>query len=199
MVDLLTRLSERLLHVARRGSARRRLSKARIGSVLFVCQGNVCRSPFAAAAFRRALTSTRSEEDLQVSSAGFTRPGMRPPLHALEAARRLGIDLSAHRSTLVESSDIRTADLVVVMSAEYARAIATRYACARKRILILGDLDPRPIPRRTITDPWAEPSQVFQTVYERIDRCARELAQRVAGAVPAPRSRFTPALSFARR
>jgi protein-tyrosine-phosphatase len=150
-------------------------------SVLFVCQGNVCRSPFAAAAFARALPALL-DGTVSTTSAGFIGPGRTPPESALSAALRRDIDLSAHRSELIRPDAARAADIVVVMSAEQAMAMRFRFAVLRATVVVLGDLDPWPITGRTIRDPWNGGAAMFDEVYARIDRCVRELARLVAEA-----------------
>jgi protein-tyrosine-phosphatase len=75
------------------------------------------------------------------------------------------------------SASLNAADLVVVMSAEQARGIRTRLRLGSARVLVLGDLDPLSITRRTISDPWGGPDSAFEASYDRIDRCVRELAR----------------------
>jgi protein-tyrosine phosphatase len=144
--------------------------------VLFLCYGNVCRSPFAAAAFVRVCADWRSGSP-EVTSAGFIGPNRPPPPEALLAAERVGVDIASHRSSLFTPNDIKGADLVVVMAAEQARALRRRFRRQAATILVLGDLDPRNSRTRTIVDPWGQPSQVFDESYARISRCVLELAR----------------------
>jgi protein-tyrosine-phosphatase len=118
---------------------------------------------------------------IKVASAGFIGPERSPPSSASIAASRFGVDLSAHRSALIDSENLGAADLIVVMSPEQARAIRTRVNPS-KFVLMLGDLDPRPVNRRTILDPWGQPDAAFEESYDRIDRCVRELARIISGA-----------------
>ena len=76
----------------------------------------------------------------------------------------------------VTSASLRAADLVVVMSAAQARGISARVR-PEAVILVLGDLDPLPIRKRTILDPWDGPVESFHESYQRIDRCVRELTR----------------------
>jgi protein-tyrosine-phosphatase len=170
-------LPERLLHARRRNAAATLLRSADIASVVFLCHGNVCRSPYAAASFSRAVLATRLGASIQVTSAGFIGPGRTPPETALSVAAGRGLDLSAHRSALVTTAIIRAASLVVVMSAQQAAAVQAQYGHDRLRVLVLGDLDPLPIATRTITDPWGKSVHVFDAVFERVDRCVAELTR----------------------
>ncbi len=175
----LGQLFERLVHAHRRREARRKLTKKHIGSVLFLCHGNVYRSPYAAAAFKRALAAMYSAAPIKVASAGFIAPGRAVPQGALSAARLRGIDLSGHLSTLVTANAVGAAELVAVMSEDQAQGIRSRYGLG-VTVLILGDLDPLSIQGRTIPDPLGRDANVIEQVYTRIDRCVEQLAKLVA-------------------
>ena len=175
------RAPDRLLHPKRRRDAARRLSALPTPrTVMFVCHGNICRSPFAGAAFSRAIAASRGPGGavpIVVSTAGFIGPGRGSPPEALAAASRFGIDLAPHRSRLVTAPDIRQADLVVVMSVDQARGINARVGAERKPVLVLGDLDPLAIDERTILDPWGKGAAAFEQSYARVERCVAELAR----------------------
>jgi len=171
---------DRAFHPLRRNSAISGISGRIPRSVLFICYGNVCRSPYAAAVFSKRWPGFLPK--VAVSSAGFVGPGRGSPDQALAAASRRGIDLGAHRSTLVFTQAVRSADLIVVMSASQARSI-NRVASLLSAPLVLGDLDPKPILTRTIVDPWGLPDEVFDESYERIDRCIDELIRHTTSAI----------------
>ena len=168
------------LHARRRRAAQIRLASIRPRSILFVCHGNICRSPFAAAAFVRSCP-TRIANYMKVASAGFIGPDRPPPSKALAAASRYGVDISSHRSALVTLEAVQASDLVVVMSEEQGRDIRARVTPSTL-VLVLGDLDPLPASRRTILDPWGASDAAFDASYDRIERCVRELAQIVSSA-----------------
>src|ERR1700680_2486438 len=128
------------LHARRRRAAQDELKRVKPQSVLFVCHGNICRSPFAAAAFLRSCASEIAS-GINVTSAGFIGPERPSPSSALIAAAKFGVDLSAHRSTLITSENLGAADLIVGMSEEQARGIRARVAPSTF-VLVLGDLDP---------------------------------------------------------
>ena len=178
----LRHLPDRVLHARRRAAATALLRRSDVTSILFICHGNVCRSPYAAAAFARALD--RQAGSVQVASAGFIGPGRTPPETALGAAERRGLDLSNHRSRLVTREIVRAASVVVVMAADQAAGIRARYGRG-VRVLLLGDLDPLPIATRTVTDPWGRSPDVFDRVFDRIDRCVGELVRLVTSGAKA--------------
>lgn len=175
--SLLRHAPDRTLHTYRRRRALARLARAPTPrTVVFLCLGNICRSPFAAAAFRRALPLDL-RNSVRVESAGFIGADRPAPPHALHVAGGFQIDLEDHRSRPITPAVLGTADLIVVMSAEQRRRLCATAPMVRDRILILGDLDPLPIHRRTVRDPFGHDADVFEEVYTRIDRCAVELAR----------------------
>lgn len=172
--------ANRSLHpLWRRRAARAVDRQAPVGRVLFVCHGNICRSPYAEGALRREL-SPGLRERVAVESAGFVMPGRPSPPEAAQAAGERSVDLSGHRSRLVTPGSVRAADVVFVMTRGQRSRILDRIPSAA--VVLLGDLDPEPQDRRRILDPVARPVEVFRDVYGRIDRCAVALADQIAGA-----------------
>jgi protein-tyrosine-phosphatase len=145
---------------------------------VFVCQGNLCRSPFAEGVFR-GLASGLGVRGFTTQSAGFVQPGRVSPREAVAAAADVGIDLAQHRSQLVSPDMLRRAALVVVMSRDQARLIRQRFGSRTAPMILLGDLDPLPSSARDVEDPWGESQEVFDVCYARIGRCVDELVRAV--------------------
>lgn len=137
-------------------------------SVLFLCLGNVCRSPYAAASFGRMAPAVK------VDSAGFIGPGRSADDRAREVAKERGLDLSAHISKVVTASLVRAWDLIVVMDPRQ-RSELLRNLPPSCPVIVLGDLDPYAQGRRTILDPWGKAPEVFRDTFDRIDRCLGEM------------------------
>jgi protein-tyrosine-phosphatase len=175
MIGLLARLPDRMMH-RRRGRAARALVRQAgpVRSILVVCYGNRCRSPYAAAALRRELVAAGLSID--VSSAGYAFPNRQPPQEAIDEAAARGLDVSAHRSAVVNPASLEAADIIVAMSPRQARAVTRRQAAANRVVILLGDLDPLAIERREIADPIGADRAVFAECFSRIDRCMKELA-----------------------
>jgi protein-tyrosine-phosphatase len=173
------RVADRLRHKSRRRAATDMLREGAFPrSILVVCQGNVCRSPYAAAVLRRRCDSISL--GIRIDSAGFVGPNRAPPAGALTAAAERGADISAHRSRMVQRDILDSADLIVVMDAGQAKAVTARYSPTSRRVLVLGDLDPDSISTREIIDPFGQERAVFDACYDRIDRCATELVRLLA-------------------
>ena len=168
----LRHMPDAVLRAHRRSAAKTRLSDIAPRSVVFLCNGNICRSPFAALLFAR-LISPDLARAISIRSAGFIGTRREAPPEALASAERYGIDMSSHRSCRITRDDLRAADLIVVMSDEQARAVRS---CVRAdaAVIVLGDLDPVASPRRTILDPWGGTHAV------RTGACRRALSRSLA-------------------
>jgi len=166
------RLPERKLHPWRRRSAVRGLtSKPRPRSVLFVCYGNICRSPYAAAVARGQLPPA-----IAVASAGFFGPDRPPPREAIDVAAERGVRLAGHRSRLVSADLLSATDVIVVMDRQQRRRLIELNPDVAARVVLLGDLDPLPITRRDVTDPYGQSLATFRSCFDRIGRCVTALA-----------------------
>jgi protein-tyrosine phosphatase len=170
---------DRLSHGRRRRRALQALAQRDYPyAFLFVCHGNICRSPYAEHAFARLLPPELAVET-RVGSAGFITPGRPSPLEAVRSAARRGIDLSAHRSALFNGPDTPRNGLVFVMNEMQRAAVCRLIGIPPEDVLILGDLDPEPIDTREIRDPYGAEESVFDAAYERIDRCVVALADAI--------------------
>ncbi len=92
-----------------------------MAEVLFVCTGNLCRSPSAALLLRQQLGDTGGAE-VEVHSAGTVEAdSFGSPRALVQEGRAFGIDLGAHVPRMVEPGMIEAADLVVGLTREHVR------------------------------------------------------------------------------
>ena len=97
--------------------------------ILFVCTGNTCRSPMAAAIAEQKL-SQAGRDDIQVDSAG-----------AIEAMAEMGVDLKAHRSRALRFDELPSTDWFVAMTPSHAAALSSA-GVSPDRIYVLNVPDP---------------------------------------------------------
>jgi protein-tyrosine phosphatase len=165
---------DRLLHGRRHLAARRQVSQlGRPRTILVLCHGNICRSPYLHGVLQRMLP------DVAVSSAGFVGRNRPVPAASLEVSGGRGIDLSKFRSSLLTPTSVHQADLIIVMDPDQAAYVERAYRVKRKRIVIAGDLDPAAATTRAIKDPWRHPRHVFESSFDRLDRVAQTLVSAV--------------------
>lgn len=175
-VRLAQRTYEQALHGRRRRAALLRIGNGAMpAAVLMVCEGNIFRSPFAAALLASRLapqTAARTE----VRSAGFVGPGRGAPTEAMIAALARGCNLGAHRSSLIPPAAAPGHRLTFVMEARQKRILVRLHDYREEDVLLLGDLDPLPILGRDVRDPWGHPPHVLSDTYDRLVRCVDVLA-----------------------
>jgi len=105
--------------------------------LLFLCHGNICRSPVAAQIAREALA------DFHIESAGFfDQTGRCSPTNVIAVARSMGIDVSQWRSRRVTADQIAHADLILVMDLKNYRSLASEFPEAVARTTLLGLFGP---------------------------------------------------------
>jgi protein-tyrosine-phosphatase/predicted ATP-grasp superfamily ATP-dependent carboligase len=176
--ELLGRIPARLESAfAARPAVRRRRSRAlrsRVAgahSVLFVCKGNICRSPFAEH-YARGVFPPR----IAVSSCGYYPVmGRESPREAVLAARSHGVDLSRHRSRPLSARALRDADIVFVFDEENRDTVRREYPFARSKTFLLGALEEAGNP--VIADPLGGSVEGFRASYRTtaglVDVCTR--------------------------
>jgi protein-tyrosine-phosphatase/predicted ATP-grasp superfamily ATP-dependent carboligase len=144
-------------------SALRRQSLQRLRSakrVIFVCKGNICRSPFA------LQFAARLFPDYILSSAGyFPIANRKSPAEAVAAASAWGVDLSQWRSSLVQEDDLRRADAIVVFDEENWDTVRSMSRDLEEKTVILGSLIDGPV---FIKDPYGKPKETFLSAYRHI-------------------------------
>jgi protein-tyrosine phosphatase len=124
-------------------------------SVLFVCTGNLFRSPIAAACFRRSLKEQGAPNGWVTGSAGtWTRTGVAPDPKTVLEAQRLDLDIRAHRSRLINAELLSHYDLMLVMEAGQKEALQVEFPVYREKIYLLSEVvDGIPY---DIQDPFSE-------------------------------------------
>lgn len=178
---------DRRLHPTRLRRVSQRLRDAQPDSVLFVCLGNICRSPYAEHVFR-----SRVGEGVEVSSAGFILPGRQPPENAIEVAASRGVSTTDHRSRVVSEDLLQASDAVFIFDRFNARRLGKLSSVRRDRVFWLGDFDPQWAGKRAIIDPWGKPVEEFDRTFERIERCVDRVVRVMSGEGRAPTTAETP-------
>ena len=163
---------DRHRHPERHRRARAWLQDNRPRTILFVCLGNVCRSPYAERIARVRLT-----REVFVDSAGFIGPDRSPPEDALAVARRRGVEHGDHRSKIITGGMAAEADAVFVFDRFNVARMRSQLPGLEGKTLWLGDLDPSWTGKRAIKDPWGNPESEFEVAFERIERCIDVIAE----------------------
>jgi protein-tyrosine phosphatase len=131
-------------------------------NLLFVCTGNTCRSPMAAAAAEAEL-ARRGWSHVRVASAGIAAAAQAPASeHAVTVLREAGIDIAAHRARALSPDLLEWADFAVVMSPSHLDVLADLGA-AHKSALITDFLDQGA--GRGVEDPFGGPVEEYRRTF----------------------------------
>jgi len=133
-----TYLKLRILDAAGIDTSHRRKVPQGARSFLFVCFGNIMRSPMAEAMLQRALAE-RGLKGMQVKSAGIhASPGTEAHPRARIAARELGLPLDDHRSKILIPAMVEEADAIFAMDFQNKAELLTSYPESKGKIFMLG-------------------------------------------------------------
>ena len=149
-----------------------------VRSVLFVCLGNICRSPFAG----RLAEDRYANLPITFRSAGIkASQSDRSPDNACEAAAAFGVSLQSHRPVAINRSLVDASDLIVAMEASQVVELRATYPDAANRITLLALYDERArgYDRYCIEDPFMRPLSDFTHCFHRIDRAVSGLLTRL--------------------
>jgi len=147
--------------------------------IVFLCYGNICRSPLAAKLAEQRISG------VAIESAGFhASTGRSSPEKMLRIGSSFGLDLSGHRSARVTREMLTSADLVIAMDMENLRAIQSEFPEIAARTTLLGLFGSQPTAE--IADPYlaeeAATSRIAEQVRSGIDGLALWIASGKASA-----------------
>ena len=149
-------------------------------AVLFVCLGNICRSPLAEAAMRAEAERTGLDIDIDSAGTSDLHVGRPPDPRSVEVARDWGIDISGLRARQVKLADFRQFTHIYAMDAQNLadlRAIAPADATAEIS-LILDTIRGRE--GASVSDPYYDGEDQFKFTWQDVTTAARAIALRLA-------------------
>jgi protein-tyrosine phosphatase len=149
--------------------------------VLFVCMGNICRSPTAQGVFRKLVEEAGLLDRIEIDSAGTHayHVGEPPDRRAQETAMRRGIALSDLRARRVEPEDFERFDYLLVMDQDnyhHMSALCPEGCGMERRLMLLMDFAPD-MRMREVPDPYYGGTGGFETVFDMVEAAAEGLLE----------------------
>jgi protein-tyrosine-phosphatase len=149
-------------------------------SFLFVCFGNIMRSPMAEAMFQRAVAQANLPS-IRASSAGIHAiPGNTPHPWALSASQELGLPLTGHRARLLTPELTAQADVIFVMDFQNKAEILAAHPEADARVLMLSAYGTGPMRGRQIPDPFHTDLEGTRRCYGVLQSCIDNLVKELS-------------------
>ena len=150
--------------------------------VLFVCMGNICRSPMAEGMFRRAIKEAGLENQVQIDSAGTHsyHVGSPPDARAQQAIMKRGIDISGQRSRQVTEQDFAEYDYILVMDgANHTHLIRRASAAHKNKIRRLLSFSKK-YPNLDVPDPYYGGNEGFEENLDMIHDAVQHLVREIS-------------------
>ncbi len=138
-------------------------------TILFLCTGNICRSPMAEGLFRNAV---KGRGDFRILSAGLGAVDGQPPTnHSVTAMKEIGIDIAHQRSRALTAELVRSADYIFGMTHSHVDTVALLYPSAAEKTFLLREFDETLEPyEKDISDPIGSSYHVYVDCRDQIEQ-----------------------------
>lgn len=145
-------------------------------AVLFVCLGNICRSPVAAGVFKHLVKERGLEQSFLIDSCGTGNWHSGETAHSetRRVATKRGVSLASHRARQAKQEDFSRFQLIVAMDRTNLRDLKQMARNSSARLVTLREYDPEDTDP-DVPDPFYGGEDGFETVHDIIHRCCEKL------------------------
>ena len=141
--------------------------------IMFVCSGNICRSPMAHVYMKKKVEELGFEDEIFVDSCGvFAYTGEKATDYAKEAIIEYGADLSNFEATNIKDTKIYEYDLVFGLTEKHKEIILSLYPMLEGKVFTLKEYADEKNKYIDIDDPWGLSLEVYK-------KCAKEIVENV--------------------
>lgn len=131
-------------------------------SIMFICTGNVCRSPMAHFYMQKKLKDLNKENEYIISSCGtHAVNGQNATNNAIKAMESYGVDLTKHRATNIQDSNIKDYDLIFTLTEDHKKQVLEFYPSLSDKVFVLKVYVNNKEIYKDIDDPWGLDINVY--------------------------------------
>lgn len=141
-------------------------------SVLFVCLGNICRSPLAQGIFERQIRAAGLEGKFHADSAGISgfHAGEPPHSSSIRIAKKYGINIETQRSRPVQQKDGEVFDYIIAMDTANRDSLLSEFRFPDHKVHLIRDFSLSGRAKGlSVPDPWGKGDDAFEHVYAILD------------------------------
>ena len=146
--------------------------------IMFICTGNICRSAMA-----HKMLEKKAEEqnkDIEVYSCGiWAMQGDIPTYEAIQVMKEYGVDLSTHRATNIQNSNIEEMDLILCATKNHKRNVIAMYPELKDKVFTMKEYGSYPKDDLDISDPWGYGFDVYKKCAKEIEECINRIIKNI--------------------
>lgn len=141
--------------------------------IVYICTGNVCRSPMAEHYMQQRIISLKKEENYLIDSCGiYANTGESATSNAIMAIKEYGVNMENHRAKSIYDVNILEYDLVITLTSSHKENLLALFPSIKGKVFTLKEYADPDIKYKDIDDPWGYGLTVYKS-------CAKEIVEYV--------------------
>ena len=142
-----------------------------ITKVLFVCHGNICRSPLAQGIFEHKISRLKLEKKISADSAAVSNyhTGEKPHAGSIAVAEKNGISIDHQRARQVSIHDNGIFEYIIAMDRQVKGTLLQFYGCQSERVFLMNEFN-KSEKKPDVPDPYGQGDEAFDEVFAMLER-----------------------------